>query len=93
MDQLYGHDWVDPSVVAITSYALAAMPAALAREENVMPVALAGRVLTVAVEDPLNFELVDKLRFICNLKIETVVASATAIRCTVARHYGEASDA
>ena len=57
-----------------------------------MPVALAGRVLTVAVERPLDFELFDKLRFLCNLEIEPVVASATAIRCAVARHYCEPSD-
>jgi Type II secretion system (T2SS), protein E, N-terminal domain len=93
MDQIFRHRWVDPSVVAIASYAVTAMPAAVAREENVMPVALAGGVLTVAVDRPMDFELVDKLRFICNLKIELVMASPTAIRCAVARHYGEASDA
>jgi hypothetical protein len=47
--------------MAIPSYVVAAMATALAREENVMPVALAGRVLTVAVDDPLDFELIDKL--------------------------------
>lgn len=78
--------------MAIPGYAVAAMPAALAREENVMPVALAGRVLTVAVEDPMDFELVDKLRFICNLQVELVAAHANAIRCAVARYYGEAAD-
>jgi type IV pilus assembly protein PilB len=92
MDQLNGHRWVDPSLMAIPSYAGAAMPAALARVENVMPVALAGRVLTVAVEDPLDFELIDKVVFICNLQVEVVTASANAIRCAVARYYGEASD-
>jgi Type II secretion system (T2SS), protein E, N-terminal domain len=92
MDQLSGHRWVDPSLMAIPSYAVAAMPAAMAREENVIPVALAGRVLTVAVEDPMDFELIDKLRFVCNLQVELVAASANAIRCAVARYYGEASD-
>jgi type IV pilus assembly protein PilB len=92
MHQLDGHRWVDPSLMAIPGYAVAAMPAALAREENVMPVALAGRVLTVAVEDPMDFELVDKLRFICNLQVELVAAHANAIRCAVARYYGEAAD-
>lgn len=52
-----------------------------------MPVALARRVLTVAVEDPLDFDLIDELRFICNLQIDVVVATANAIRCAVARHY------
>jgi type IV pilus assembly protein PilB len=92
MDQLNGHHWVDPNLMAIPIYAVAAMPAALAREENVIPVALAGRMLTVAVADPMDFELIDKLRFVCNLQVETVTASANAIRCAVARSYGEASD-
>jgi len=78
--------------MAIPSYAVAAMPAALAREDNVMPVALVGRVLTIAVENPMDFELIDKLRFICNLQVEPVAASANAIRCAVARYYDEASD-
>jgi hypothetical protein len=78
--------------MAIPSYAIAATPAALAREENVIPVALAGRVVTVAVEGPMDFELIDKLRFICNLQVEPVAASTNAIRCAVARYYGEAFD-
>jgi type IV pilus assembly protein PilB len=69
------------------------MPAELARDENVMLMALAGRVLTVAITDPLDFELIDKLRFFCNLEIEIVLASPCAIRCAVARQYGERSEA
>jgi type IV pilus assembly protein PilB len=93
MDQCLGHRWVDPSVMAIATCAVAAVPATLARDENVMPMALAGRVLTVAITDPLDFELIDKLRFFCNLEIEIVLASPCAIRCAVARQYGERSEA
>jgi hypothetical protein len=43
--------------------AVETLPAELARGHNVVPVSLSGRVLTVPVEDPLDFELLDSLRF------------------------------
>ena len=77
--------------MAITTYAVAAMPAAPAARGERHACRAAGRVLTVAIEYPMDFELLDK--FVCNLRIEPVVASGTPQSGAVARHYGEASDA
>jgi hypothetical protein len=40
------------------------VPAALARAENVMPLAMSDGVLTVAVDRPFDFDLIEKLQFI-----------------------------
>jgi hypothetical protein len=75
---------------------VAAVPAALAREENIMPVALADGILTIAVDRPADFALIDKLRFVlgqCGLRIAPVAAPAEAIRAAVARYYGESESA
>jgi type IV pilus assembly protein PilB len=93
MYQFHGLPFVDPSLMGISASAIAAVPAAFARKENVMPIALAGRDLTVAIENPLDFDLIGKLRFYCNVRIHPVLATPNAIRCAVARHYRDASDA
>jgi hypothetical protein len=43
--------------------------------------------VTVAIEDPLNFELIDKLRFILGKEVEVYRAKRDAIRRAVFRHY------
>jgi hypothetical protein len=81
----------DPSVTNIPAQAVAAVPAELAREENVMPVALADGVLTIAVDRPGDFELIDRLRFVlarCQIRrIDAVPAASNAIRAAIARYY------
>jgi hypothetical protein len=84
----------DPGALIIPSDVVAAVPAELARGENVMPLALRGGVLTVAVDRPADFELIDKLRFVlgaCGLRVEAVAAPAGAIRAAVERYYGGAA--
>jgi type IV pilus assembly protein PilB len=84
---------VDPSAQHIPAHVVDMVPAALARENDVMPVALAGGVLTVAVARPADLELLEKLRFVlgvCDGQIEFVGARADAIRAAVARYYGGA---
>jgi type IV pilus assembly protein PilB len=84
----------DPDFRAIPAHVVGAVPAALAREENVMPLAMSDGVLTVAVESPFDFDLIEKLQFIlgtCGRSIEPVAAPADAIRAAVARYYGEAT--
>ena len=88
----------DPDLTAIPAHVVDCVPAALARENNVMPLAMSrDGVLTVAVESLLDFDLIEKLQFIlgggaCGHRIEPVAAPAAAIRAAVARYYGEATD-
>ncbi|MGH7134531.1 MAG: hypothetical protein ACREHD_02260 [Pirellulales bacterium] len=88
MPRRFQFNLVDPSVMAISPAAIGAMPATVARHENVVPVSLVGGILTIAVEDTTDSELLEKLRFICNRQIEPVAASPNAIRCAVTRYYG-----
>jgi hypothetical protein len=55
----------DPDLTAIPAHVIDCVPAALAREENVMPLAMSSDgVLTVAVDRPFDYDLIDKLQFI-----------------------------
>jgi type IV pilus assembly protein PilB len=89
MKTRYGVPYIDPCVLVIARGAVDSLPAALAREHNVAPIALSGGVLRVAVEDPLDFELVDKLRFHCRMPVDVVAADPDRIRAIVRWHYGE----
>jgi hypothetical protein len=87
---------VDPSALHIPAHVVEMVPAALARENDVMPVALADGVLTLAVARPGDLDLIEKLQFIlgvCDPRIEFVGAPASAIRAAVARYYGAAGSA
>ncbi len=64
-------------------------PGRTARGDNVAPISLCGGTLTVAVEDPLDFELIDKLRYHCAMPIDVVAADADRIRAVVRWIYGE----
>lgn len=88
LHDFFGLRLVDPCVMVIPPEVVACMPAPLARSENVMPVAVDGRVLTIAVDNPLNLELIDKVRFLTGLEVEIVLAPGNAIRGAVARYYG-----
>jgi hypothetical protein len=82
---------IDPCALDIPPAALASVPGELARGENVIPLASTQDVVTVALEDPLDFELIDKLRFVLVKEVEVVRANRDAIRRAVIRHYGPAS--
>ncbi len=69
--------------------ALARIDAATARAQGVLPLSLKGRLLTVAVADPLETELIDDLSFRSGCHVEAVVATLSALAQAVSTHYGE----
>jgi type IV pilus assembly protein PilB len=73
----------------IAHAAIECVPESVARENACIPILFDGDKLTVAVTDPMNFELVEKLRFILNREIDLQMASKEAILAAVNRHYGQ----
>ena len=57
----------------------------LARASGVLPLALDGRQLTVAMADPLGTEVIDELRFRTGCHVEPVVAPPSAVDAGGAR--------
>jgi type II secretory ATPase GspE/PulE/Tfp pilus assembly ATPase PilB-like protein len=55
------------------------IPLSIAREHGFVPIHDAAGTLTVAVGEPLSREIVDKLTFILNRDIQTVIHSRTAV--------------
>ena len=85
----YGYDTVDLSQMEIPPSVIQLVPESVARESIVLPLALEGESLLVAINDPLKLDVLDKLRFILNRDIKIVVAPDEAIQAAINRHYGQ----
>src|SRR5205823_11206978 len=62
------------------------VPESVARENQIIPLALDGETLTVAAADSGNLLVADKLSFILNKKVRLVRYPADAIRDAIRRH-------
>ena len=58
-----------------------------------IPISLNDDVLTVAIDDPLNFDTLDNLRFLLKREIEMVCATPEQIKQSLVKYYGSAEEA
>lgn len=87
-DTAYGQDMIDLSSVEVPGDVIALVPESVARENQVLPLRFEGDSLIVAINDPMNFTVLDKLRFILNKDVKPEVASADSILAAINRYYG-----
>jgi len=84
-----GYEMVDLSSVEPNPAVIEQVPESVARENIVFPVEMRGEALVVAMNDPMNLEVLDKLRFILNREIQVVVAPTESIQNAINTHYGQ----
>ena len=72
----------------IPSSIIEMIPESVARENVVIPLSRENGVLRVAVSDPADLNLVDKLRFMLNQEVERVLGPRESIIQAINRHYG-----
>jgi len=65
------------------------VPESVARENTVIPYSSENGAIRILVADPFDMEIIDKLRFILNKKIETALAPRTAIVAAINSYYGQ----
>jgi type IV pilus assembly protein PilB len=75
--------------VEIPSSIIEMIPESVARENTVIPVGRTNGILRVAVADPDDLNLVDKLRFMLNQEVERVLSPREAIVQSINKHYGQ----
>ncbi|HED23562.1 MAG TPA: type II secretion system protein GspE, partial [Firmicutes bacterium] len=66
----------------------ALIPAELAKRYQVMPAALKGEVLILAMTDPLDLAAVDEVSMITGLKIKPAAARESTVKHMIAQYYG-----
>src|SRR5262249_54396912 len=72
----------------IHSEALDAIPGELAEQLSVVPFALQGKFLDLAMSDPTNVSTIDTLRTRTRLNIRPYLAGPKSIERALARYYG-----
>jgi len=68
------------------------IPKRVALLYKVMPISRVGRLLTVAMADPLNIIALDDLKVITNLELSPVIASEEDIEAAARRYYEKPAD-
>ena len=87
----YGMPFVSLSEVEIPSNVIELVPESLARENIVMPLAQEAGSIKVIMHNPVDFETIDKLRFVLNREIEVALASKESILEAINKYYGGTS--
>ncbi|MDD5428090.1 MAG: GspE/PulE family protein, partial [Candidatus Omnitrophica bacterium] len=60
----------------------------VAKQYSIMPVSKIGKVLTVAMSDPLNLFAIDDLKMLTKYQIDAVIATENDIREAINNYYG-----
>ncbi|HVU22796.1 MAG TPA: ATPase, T2SS/T4P/T4SS family [Opitutus sp.] len=85
----FGMPAVSLESVRVSGELLSLVPRAFAARHRLMPLALDGRTLRVAISDPLDTDSIDDLARMVNLAIEPAVAPADEIAQAIERFYGK----
>jgi hypothetical protein len=84
-----GIEYVELTFVTVAPAVVELVPESVARENVVMPLALEGAALRVALSDPSDLATMEKLQFILNMRISPVLAPKEQIVEAINRHYGQ----
>jgi type IV pilus assembly protein PilB len=85
----YGYEFVKLETMEIPRSVVELIPESVARENVVIALALDEDAIQVAVSNAMDYEVLDKLRFVLNREVKVAVASKEAIQAAINRHYGD----
>lgn len=84
-----GIEFIDLTSLEIPKAVIELVPESVARENLVLPLALEGNVMKIAMADPSNYDTVQKLQFVLNKDIVPVMAVTEQITDCINRNYGQ----
>ena len=84
----HGLPFVELKEIEIPASVIELVPESLARENIVMPLSQGAVASRVIMHDPMDFETIDKLRFVLNREIEVSLAPKEAIVEAINKYYG-----
>ena len=82
-------EYVDLSKIEIPEVVIELMPEAVARENNVIPMAETDSGLKVLMSKPGDVDTIEKLRFILNRDVTVALATRSSIALAINRMYGQ----
>jgi type IV pilus assembly protein PilB len=84
----HGRPYIELKEIEIPPSVIELVPESLARENIVMPLSQESGTIKVIMHDPLDFETIDKLRFVLNREIDVALAPKEAIVEAINKYYG-----
>jgi hypothetical protein len=84
---------LDLFALEISRDILELLPAYIVRNERTVPIDLDGDALVVALEDPADLQLQERIQFIANRELRIAVATRAAIDYLIEAHYSTGDDA
>jgi type IV pilus assembly protein PilB len=85
----FGYDYIELEGRQIPNAIIELVTESMARENIVIPIESDGESVVIAMHNPNNIEIIDKLRFVLNREIRPVMAPLEAIQAAINRHYGQ----
>ena len=82
-----GHPVTHLGTIHKDAQALAKLDVKFCDEHAVFPVSLKDRVMSLAMVDPSELDLVDAVKVRCGARVHPLLASETSIRHAIMRHY------
>jgi type IV pilus assembly protein PilB len=88
MAEQHGMPFVDLREIEIPATVVELVPEALARENIVMPMSQEHGAIRVIMHNPMDFDTIEKLRFVLNREVEVALAPKEAIVEAINKYYG-----
>ncbi len=85
----FNYEYIDLEGVQIPNSIIELITESMARENIVIATGMNGDTVIVAMHNPNNIEVLDKLRFVMNRDIKVVMAAVESIQGAINRHYGQ----
>lgn len=80
-------EFVDIRNIQIEGAVLASLSPAFCRREKLIPIAIKGDFLLVAVDDPSNFKALDEIAVSTSYKVVLKIVTSSALRDVINRYY------
>ena len=85
----FNYEYVELEGLQIPNSVIELITESMARENIVIATDMEGETVVVAMHNPNNIEVLDKLRFVLNREIKVVMAPMESIQGAINRHYGQ----
>ncbi|MEZ6132066.1 MAG: GspE/PulE family protein [Planctomycetaceae bacterium] len=85
----FNYEYVELEGLQIPNSVIELVTESIARENVVIPTAVQGDAVVIAMHNPNNIEVLDKLRFVLNREVKVVMAPMESITGAINRHYGQ----
>ena len=85
----FNYEYIELEGLQIPNSVIDLITESIARENIVIATGVEGDSVVVAMHNPNNIEVLDKLRFVLNREIKVVMAPMESIQGAINRHYGQ----